>query len=110
LSKSDAPHRIARRGQLASFFIAENGANVRRSLKRRNALKTVIQGQTICSQTALDGSRMDSDFGASISKLNTNTAFGATKAAQSGLVGVIARFIWLVLSMRICGNHFKRTQ
>ena len=57
--------------------------------------------------SALDSSRMDSDFGTSISKLNTSTALGANKPAQNGLPGVIGRFLWLVVSTRISGKYKK---
>ncbi len=55
--------------------------------------------------SSLDKSRMDSDFGTSIARLNTNTAIGATKPAQNGLPGVILRFIWLVLTTRFSGRY-----
>ena len=55
--------------------------------------------------TSLDHARMDADFGGAIARLNTNTALGETKPRQRGLAGVIARFIYLVVSTRFSGRY-----
>ena len=57
--------------------------------------------------SSLDLSRMDSDFGSAIARLNTNTALGETKLQQRGLPGVILRFLWLVVSTRLNGSYKK---
>lgn len=54
---------------------------------------------------ALDRNRMDQDFGTKIALLNTDTALGETKPKQRGLLGVIARFIWIVVTMRFSGRY-----
>lgn len=48
---------------------------------------------------------MDKDFGTKIAILNTDTALGEVKPAQRGIVGVIARFIWIIVTMRISGQY-----
>ena len=57
--------------------------------------------------SSLDRSHMNSDFGTSIARLNTNTALGETKPQQRGLPGVILRFLWLVVSTRFSGSYKK---
>ncbi|WP_219637192.1 DUF6151 family protein [Aquipseudomonas campi] len=55
--------------------------------------------------TCLDRQKMDSDFGASVAVLNTDTALGQPKPKQHGLLGVIARFIWILVTNRINGRY-----
>jgi hypothetical protein len=57
--------------------------------------------------TCLDQERMDRDFGAEIAVLNTDTALGNPQPKQRGLLGVIARFIWIVVTNRIGGGYRK---
>ncbi len=57
--------------------------------------------------SSLDRSRMNQDFGAQMAILNTDTALGEPKPRQSGLLGVIARFIWIVVTTRISGQYKK---
>lgn len=57
--------------------------------------------------TCLDRQQMDKDFGANIAALNTDTALGQTKPKQKGLLGVIARFIWIIATNRINGRYKK---
>jgi hypothetical protein len=59
--------------------------------------------------SSLDKSRLDDDFGKSIATLNTSAAIGDPKPAQNGLAGVIARYFWLVLSMRISRGYKNST-
>jgi hypothetical protein len=54
---------------------------------------------------SLDHAQMNSDFGTKIAILNTHTALGQTKPTQRGLVVVIARFIWIVVTMRVTGRY-----
>ena len=57
--------------------------------------------------SSLDRSRMDADFGKSVSKVNTDTATGEPKPKPNGLFISILRFLWIVLSTRISGRHRK---
>lgn len=55
--------------------------------------------------SSLDRARMNRDFGTTIARLNTDTAVGDTKPSRRGLPGVIARFIWIVVTTRIRGQY-----
>jgi hypothetical protein len=55
--------------------------------------------------SALDSDRMNQDFGATVAKLNTTTALGDPKPAQSGLPGTIARFMWMIVTTRLSGRY-----
>jgi hypothetical protein len=55
--------------------------------------------------SCLDRGRMDEDFGASLAILNTDTALGEPKPRQRGLLGVVARFLWIVLGSRLAGRE-----
>lgn len=55
--------------------------------------------------SSLDHAQVDRDFGKAIAILNTATALGDTKPTQRGLLGVIARFIWIVFTTRISGRY-----
>jgi hypothetical protein len=55
--------------------------------------------------SSLDRAQMNRDFGTTIAILNTDTALGDTKPTQRGLLGVIARFIWIVFTTRISGRY-----
>ncbi|NQD96393.1 hypothetical protein HP532_27405, partial [Pseudomonas sp. CrR25] len=57
--------------------------------------------------TCLDRRQMDKDFGADVAVLNTDTALGETKPKQRGLLGVLARFIWIVVTNRFNGRYKK---
>lgn len=53
----------------------------------------------------LDQSMIDKDFGRSIAVVNVDSAIGDPKPVPKGLFGVILRFIWIVLPMRISGQY-----
>ena len=55
--------------------------------------------------SSLDRSQMNQDFGMQMAILNTDTALGEPKPRQRGLLGVIARFIWIVVTTRISGQY-----
>lgn len=57
--------------------------------------------------TCLDRVQINEDFGASIAVVNTDTALGTPKPKQRGLLGVVARFVWIVLTDRISGEYRK---
>lgn len=57
--------------------------------------------------TCLDRQQMDKDFGAEVAVLNTDTAQGQAKPKQHGLLGVIARFMWIIITSRINGGYKK---
>ena len=57
--------------------------------------------------TCLDRSQMDKDFGTHIAVLNTDTALGKSKPKQRGLLGVLARFIWILITNLIGGRYRK---
>ncbi|MDP2746694.1 DUF6151 family protein [Pseudomonas sp.] len=57
--------------------------------------------------TCLDRQQMDKDFGTKVAVLNTDTALGKPKPTQHGLLGVIARFIWIVAKSCISGQYKK---
>jgi hypothetical protein len=55
--------------------------------------------------SSLDHSRMDRDFGAAVAMVHTKSALGEPKPEQRGLLGAMARFIWIVVSTRISGQY-----
>ena len=57
--------------------------------------------------TCLDRSQVDKDFGTNVAVLNTDTALGKPKPKQRGLVGVIARFMWIVGTNCLNGRYRK---
>lgn len=57
--------------------------------------------------SCLDHQQMDKDFGAKVAVLNTDTALGQMKPKQRGLLGVIARFIWIIAMNRVNGRYKK---
>jgi hypothetical protein len=57
--------------------------------------------------TCLDKSRLEKDFGADIAVANVETALGNPKPKQRGIVGVIARFIWILITSRASGSYKK---
>ena len=59
--------------------------------------------------SSLDRSKMDLDFGKNVAIVNTSSATGEPKPKQRGLLGVMLRFLWIVLSMRI-GGRYKNSQ
>ncbi|MBZ9609985.1 hypothetical protein [Rheinheimera maricola] len=50
---------------------------------------------------------MNDDFGSKVAIVNTDTALGMPKPQQRGLLGVIARFIWIVITSRLSGRYKK---
>ena len=59
------------------------------------------------THTCLDRSQVDKDFGINVAVLNTDTALGNPKPKQRGLLGVIARFMWIVGTNRLNGRYGK---
>lgn len=57
--------------------------------------------------SCLDRPQMDKDFGAKVAVLNTDTALGQTKPKQRGLLGVLVRFIWIVLTNLVTAGYKK---
>ncbi|SEQ81765.1 hypothetical protein SAMN03080615_02869 [Amphritea atlantica] len=57
----------------------------------------------------LDQSMIEKDFGSSVAVVNVESAIGEPKPMKKGLFGVILRFIWMVLPMRISGQY-RRSQ
>ncbi|WP_428036543.1 DUF6151 family protein [Amphritea sp.] len=57
----------------------------------------------------LDQSMIEKDFGSSIAVVNVDSAIGELKPVQKGLFGVILRFIWMVLPIRLSGQY-RRSQ
>jgi hypothetical protein len=55
--------------------------------------------------SCLDRQQMDKDFGEKVAALNTETALGQAKPKQRGLLGVLVRFIWIVLTNRVSGRY-----
>ena len=55
--------------------------------------------------TCLDQQRINEDFGTRMAIVSTDTALGTPQPKQCGLAGVIARFIWIVLTSRISGSY-----
>ena len=73
-------------------------------------------GNTMASQkmsfiglihSCLDRQQMDKDFGAKITALNTETALGQAKPKQRGLLVVLVRFIWIMVTNRVNGRYSK---
>lgn len=54
---------------------------------------------------SLDLAQMNKDFGTKIAILNTDTSLGETKPTQRGLIGAVARLIWIVVTTRISGRY-----
>lgn len=52
----------------------------------------------------LDQSRLAADFGSTVARVNTDTAFGEPKPRQQGLVAVVLRFLCLVALCRLTGS------
>ena len=57
--------------------------------------------------TCLDRTRMNEDFGSHVAVLNTDTALGEPKPKQRGLLGVGARFMWMIATSLITGKYKK---
>lgn len=57
--------------------------------------------------SSLDRNAMDSDFGASVARVNTGSALGESKPKPTGFLGVAMRLAWIILSMRISGRYRK---
>ena len=55
--------------------------------------------------SSLDRSTMDADFGKHVAIANIHSAIGEPKPKQSGVLGVLARFIGILLSARIGGKY-----
>lgn len=55
--------------------------------------------------SCLDHSKMAEDFGKNIAIVNVDSATGEMKPEQKGLLGIILRFLWIVLAMRISGKY-----
>jgi len=55
--------------------------------------------------TCLDQAQMNEHFGTSVAVLNVNTALGNPKPKQRGLLGVVARFMWILVTSRISGGY-----
>jgi hypothetical protein len=55
--------------------------------------------------TCLDREQMDRDFGVEVAVLNTDTALGTPKPKQRGALGVVARFLWILITQRIGGRY-----
>ncbi|WP_082876936.1 DUF6151 family protein [Hydrogenophaga crassostreae] len=57
--------------------------------------------------TCLDQTHTDEDFGTSVAVVNVDSALGTPKPKQQGLLGVVARYIWIVATSRITGGYRK---
>jgi hypothetical protein len=57
--------------------------------------------------TCLDRPRMDGDFGTNIAVVSVDTALGEPKPKQRGMLGVIARFLAILVSNRLSGRYKK---
>ncbi|MBW7833628.1 MAG: hypothetical protein H3C29_10470 [Simplicispira suum] len=55
--------------------------------------------------SCLDQAQMNEDFGTNVAVVNTDTALGNPKPKQRGLLGVAARFMWIVVTSRISGRY-----
>ncbi|MDO8272920.1 MAG: DUF6151 family protein [Gammaproteobacteria bacterium] len=57
--------------------------------------------------TCLNRVRMNEDFGSDIAVVNADTALGEPKPKQPGLLGVVARFMWIVVTSLVGGGYRK---
>jgi hypothetical protein len=57
--------------------------------------------------SCLDQARINEDFGTNLAIVNADTALGSPKPKQRGLLGVVARFMWIVVTSRISGEYRK---
>lgn len=55
--------------------------------------------------SCLDSKRMDEDFGTSIAVVHAGSALGNPKPKPRGLVGVVARTLWIVYSNLVAGRY-----
>jgi len=55
----------------------------------------------------LDHAKIADDFGKNIAIVNVDSATGEPKPKQKGLPGMVVRFLWIILSMRIGGKYRK---
>lgn len=55
--------------------------------------------------TCLNSARLDTDFGTKVALANVGTAFGTPKPKQRGIAGVVARFIWILVSAAVSGSY-----
>jgi len=55
--------------------------------------------------TCLDRARLDVDFGPDIAIANVETALGDPRPKQRGILGVIARFVWILITSRVSGSY-----
>jgi hypothetical protein len=55
--------------------------------------------------TCLDQTRISQDFGANVATFNTQTAMGEPKPKQRGVFGVLARFLWIVITTLLSGRY-----
>lgn len=55
--------------------------------------------------SVLNRAKMAEDFGKNIAIVNVDSAIGEPKPKQKGLPGMIVRFLWIILSMRIGGKY-----
>lgn len=57
--------------------------------------------------SCLDRQQMDKDFGANVAVLNTDTALVQPKPKQRGLLRVLVRLLWIVITNRVTGRYRK---
>ena len=57
--------------------------------------------------SVLDHAKIADDFGKNIAIVNVDSATGESKPKQKGLPGMVVRFLWIILSMRIGGKYRK---
>jgi hypothetical protein len=55
--------------------------------------------------SCLDRRRIDQDFGSEVATGFAKQAWGEPKPAARGLLGMIARFLWIVISNRLTGRY-----
>lgn len=55
--------------------------------------------------TCLEKALINRDFGTNVATFNTQTALGEPKPKQRGLIGVLARFLWIVVTTRLSGRY-----
>lgn len=57
--------------------------------------------------SVLDHAKIADDFGKNIAIVNVDSATGEPKPKQKGLAGMMVRFLWILLSMRMGGKYRK---
>lgn len=57
--------------------------------------------------SCLNRNQINEDFGVDVAVLNVDTSLGNPKPKQRGFLGVVTRFMWIVITSRFSGSYKK---